>query len=48
MVNFSAGVVPVGKISPEEEVNDFKCYPDHNQVHKSLKKVILNQLIYYM
>ncbi|KAF6033029.1 FAAH [Bugula neritina] len=40
MVNFPAGVVPVGKISPEEEVDDFKYYPDHNQVHKCLKKSI--------
>lgn len=39
LVNFPAGVVPFGRISAEDEVNDLKSYPETYKSHRRLKMV---------
>jgi len=39
LVNFPAGVVPFGKITPEDEANDFKNYPNQDLMQRRLKEV---------
>ncbi|KAF6020819.1 FAAH [Bugula neritina] len=40
LVNFPAGVVPFGKITPEDEENDFRNYPDQDLMQRRLKENI--------
>ena len=42
LLNFPAGVVPVGKITAEEEAKDLEEYPTHDARHVRLREVSIH------